>query len=143
MNMNKAFYLRKEDRDPQWRVVDAQGKVLGRLATEIADILRGKNQAHYTPHTDSGDYVVVINAQKILLTGNKWEDKEYARYTGWMGGYKVTTAQDLLKKNPALLIEHAVHGMLPKNKLNRAVLKKLKVYSGTEHPHKAQVAAAK
>jgi large subunit ribosomal protein L13 len=139
MDMNKAFYLRKEDQNPQWRVVDAKGKVLGRLVTEIVEALRGKDQAYYTPHTDSGDYVVVINAEKIVLTGNKWEDKEYARYTGWMGGYKVTTAQDLLKKDPTLIITYAVKGMLPKNRLSRSILKKLKVYAGPQHPHAAQV----
>ncbi len=138
MSMNKAFFLRKEDRNPQWRVIDANGQVLGRLATQIADILRGKDKAHYTPHTDCGDYVVVINADKIELTGNKWEGKEYDRYTGYMGGYKTTTARELFKKDPTLLVEHAVKGMLPKNKLNAKVFSKLKVYVGAEHPHIAQ-----
>lgn len=141
MDMNKSFVLRKEDRNPSWHVLDAEGKVLGRLATEIANILRGKNKPQFTAHTDSGDYVVVINAEKIALTGNKWEGKEYARYTGWMGGYKVTTAKDLLQKHPTHLIELAVRGMLPKNKLNRQVIQKLKVYTGSEHPHKAQISA--
>ena len=109
--MNKAFFLRKEDRAPRWLIVDAEGKILGRLATQIADVLRGKDKAHYTPHTDGGDYVVVINAEKIVLTGNKLENKEYARYTGWMGGYKTTTAQQMLVKHPTRLVELAVKGM--------------------------------
>ena len=139
MDMNRSFVLKKEERAPKWIVVDAQGQVLGRLATRIADVLRGKDKAYYTPHTDSGDYVVVINAEKIVLTGNKWEGKEYASYSGWMGGLRVTTAQEMLKKHPTSIIQHAVKGMLPKNKLNRDILKKLKVYTGSEHPHKAQV----
>ncbi len=137
-DMNKTFFLRKEDRAPQWWILDAQDLVLGRIATHIADILRGKNKPEYTPHTDTGDYVVVINAEKIKLTGNKLEDKEYDRYSGWMGGYKVTTAGEILKKHPERLIEYAVKGMLPKNKLSRQVIKKLKVYAGTDHPHVAQ-----
>jgi len=140
MDMNKTFFLRKEDRAPRWKVIDASGKVLGRMATEIADILRGKDKPHYTPHTDSGDYVVVINADKIRLTGDKWKGKQYDRYTGWMGGYKVLTAQELMQKHPTRLVEYAVQGMLPKNKLSRQVIKKLKVYVGEDHPHAAQVA---
>ena len=145
MSMNKAFFLRKEDRDPQWRLIDAQGKVLGRLATEIAEALRGKDKTHYTPHTDGGDYIVVINAEKITLTGNKLNGKKgkiYARYTGYIGGYKETTAQEMMEKNPERLIEKAVKGMLPDNRLSRQVIKKLKVYAGSEHPHKAQVSKA-
>ena len=138
MNMNKAFFLRKEDRTAKWIRVDAEGQVLGRLATQIADMLRGKNKAYYTPHTDSGDYVVVTNAEKIKLTGNKWATKEYVRYTGWIGGQKTQTAQELLKKHPEQLITLAVKGMLPKNKLSRQIIKKLKVYVGNDHPHIAQ-----
>ncbi len=141
MDMNRAFFLRKEDKKPQWKLIDAEGQILGRLATRIANMLRGKDKPWYTAHTDSGDYVVIINADKIVLTGNKWRDKEYTRYTGWMGGFKITTAQEMLKKHPTNLIEHAVKGMLPKNKLNRQILKKLKVYTGAEHPHKAQIAS--
>jgi len=141
MDMNRAFFLRKEDRQPKWRLIDAEGKVLGRLATEIADILRGKDKAGFTPHTDSGDYVVVINAEKIRLTGNKLKDKEYARYSGWMGGLKIATAGEILATHPTRIIEHAVKGMLPKNVLSRAILKKLKVYAGAEHPH-SQIATA-
>ena len=142
MSMNKHFVLKKEDRAPQWRVVDAEGKILGRLATHIATVLRGKDKPYYTPHTDCGDYVVVINAEKVALSGNKMEDKEYIRVSGWMGGKKVATAKELLAKHPTQLIEKAVRGMLPKNKLNKEIFKKLKVYVGPEHPHKAQVAKA-
>ncbi len=142
MSMNKHFVLKKEERRPQWRVVDAEGKILGRLATQIATWLRGKDKPYYTPHTDCGDYVVVINAEKVALSGNKMEDKEYIRVSGWMGGKKVATAKELLAKHPTQLIEKAVRGMLPKNKLNKEIFKKLKVYVGPEHPHKAQVAKA-
>ncbi|MGB8367269.1 MAG: 50S ribosomal protein L13 [Candidatus Babeliales bacterium] len=138
MNMNKAFYLRKEDRAPQWRLVDAEGKVLGRLATAIAEVLRGKDQPYYTAHTDCGDYIVVINADKIKLTGKKWRDKEYVRVSGWISGKKTTTARDLLAKHPTSLIELAVKRMLPKNKLNRQIINKLKIYAGKDHPHQAQ-----
>ena len=141
MSMNRAFYLRKEDRQPKWILVDAQDKVLGRLATQIADILRGKDRPEYTPHADAGDYVVVINAEKVKLTGNKKEQKKYVRYSGWIGGQKETSAEHMLVKHPTFIIEHAVKGMLPKNKLARQQIKKLKVYAGTEHPHKAQLAA--
>ncbi|MBM18156.1 MAG: 50S ribosomal protein L13 [Epsilonproteobacteria bacterium] len=139
--MNRAFFLRKEDTNAQWRVIDAKGKVLGRLATEIADVLRGKDQAVFTPHTDSGDYVVVINASEIKLTGNKWEDKEYITVSGYIGGKKVKSAREVYDRNPARLIEYAVKRMLPKNRLSRSIFKKLKVYAGAQHPHKAQVAA--
>ncbi len=138
MDMNKAFFLKKEEQQPQWWLIDAEGQVLGRLATRIADVLRGRHKAAYTPHSDAGDYIVVINAEKIVLTGNKLEDKIYDRYTGWMGGYKVTTAKEMLQKFPERIIEHAVKGMLPKNKLSDQMIKKLKVYAGTNHPHAAQ-----
>lgn len=141
MDMNKAFVLKKEDRNPRWIVVDAKGQVLGRLATKIADMLRGKDKPFYTPHTDSGDYVIVINAKEVVLTGNKWETKIYDHYTGWMGGYKVTTAGQLMKKHPTEIIELAVKRMLPKNKLNSDIFGKLRVYPGAEHPHHGQVAA--
>jgi large subunit ribosomal protein L13 len=137
--MNSAFYARPEDnKQPRWRVIDAKGKVLGRMATEIADILRGKNKPYFTPHADAGDYVVVINASKVVLTGNKMEDKEYAHYTGWIGGQKVTSAKELLAKHPDRVITLAVKGMLPKNILSRYLLRKLRVYPGSEHPHLAQ-----
>jgi len=138
MDMNKTFYLKKEDKAPKWRLVNAEGKILGRLATSIADALRGKDKPYYTPHTDCGDYIVVINADKIKLTGNKWKDKEYVRVSGWIGGKKVTAARDMLAKHPTYPVEHAVKCMLPKNKLNRQIFKKLKVYAGSTHPHKAQ-----
>lgn len=139
MDMNKAFFLRKEDREPKWHLIDAEGKVLGRLATEIADLLRGKNKPTYTPQTASGDYVVVINAEKVKLTGNKLEDKIYIRYSGYMGGKKEFTAKQILEKHPTRLIEHAVVGMLPKNKLNNIIKKYLRLYVGKEHPHEAKL----
>ncbi|MEX0940006.1 MAG: 50S ribosomal protein L13 [Candidatus Babeliales bacterium] len=139
MDFNKAFFLKKEEHKPRWVVKNAQGRVLGRLATEIADQLRGKDKPIYTPHSDAGDYVVVINAKDIVLTGNKWEDKIYDRYTGWVGGYKTITAEELMKKHPTRIIELAVKRMLPKNKLGRAMFKKLRIYAGAEHPHRAQI----
>jgi len=139
MDMNKSFVLRQEDRAPKWRVIDASEKVLGRLSTEIADILRGKDKPEYTPHSDAGDYVIVINCEKIKLTGNKWEGKIYAWFSGWRGGLKNISAQDLFKKDPTALIVHSVKGMLPNNKMNDKVIKKLKVYVGSEHPHQAQI----
>lgn len=140
MDMNKAFFLRTEDQKPHWRLIDAEGQVVGRLATRIADALRGKDRAQFTPHSDAGDYVVVINAEKIVFKGNKMADKVYERYTGYIGNKKFLTAQQLLEKQPELIIELAVKGMLPKNKLSRQLLRKLRVYAGTEHPHKAQIA---
>lgn len=138
MNMNKTFYPCDEtNAKPCWRLIDAEGKVLGRLATEIAFALRGKDKAHFTPHADMGDYIVVINADKIVMTGDKWEQKQYARYTGWMGGLRQTTAENMPIER---LFERAVWGMLPKNKLSRQHLRKLKVYAGAEHPHAAQIA---
>jgi large subunit ribosomal protein L13 len=139
MNMNRAYVARPQEEKWRWHVIDAEGEILGRLATRIANILRGKHRPHYTAHTDCGDYVVVINAERIALTGKKLTDKEYARYSGWIGGLKVRTAKEILEKRPQQIIEIAVRGMLPKNKLNRSVIKKLKVYAGSEHPHKAQV----
>lgn len=139
MDMNKSFVLKKEARSPRWHVLDASDMVLGRLSTKIADILRGKDRATYTAHTDSGDYVVVINCEKIKLTGNKWEDKMYPSFSGYRGGLKETSARDMFKKDPTLLIMKSVKGMLPKNKLNREILKKLKVYQGSQHPHTAQL----
>jgi large subunit ribosomal protein L13 len=143
MDFNKTFFLKNEEKAPAWHLIDAQGQVLGRLATEITDILRGKNVPTFTPQTDSGDYVVVINAEKIKLTADKMDTKIYATYSGWIGGLKELTAREVMKKNPAHLIEHAVKGMLPKNKLSRQVIKKLKVYAGSEHPHTAQFTVAK
>lgn len=145
MSMNKAFFLKKEDRTPQWRLIDAEGKVLGRLATEIAEALRGKDKPEYTPHTDGGDYVVVINAEKVALTGRKLDGKKgkiYARYTGYIGGYKETSAQEMLERHPEKIIQKAVEGMLPDNRLSRQIIKKLKVYAGAEHPHASHISKA-
>jgi len=138
MNMNRAFLLRKEDVDPQWLLIDATDLVLGRLSTKIANLLRGKEKAYYTPHTDCGDYVVVLNAEKVLLSGDKMESKEYPRYTGYKGGLRITTIKQQMEKDPTKVIEEAVRRMLPKNKLADKMLAKLKVYAGTEYPHVAQ-----
>ena len=121
-----------------WYVVDADGKVLGRMATEIARRLRGKHKAEYTPHTDVGDYIIVINAAKVRVTGNKQQDKMYYHHTGYIGNLKATTFAKLQQKHPERIIEKAVKGMLPKNPLGRAMFRKLKVYSGPEHNHQAQ-----
>lgn len=143
MDMNRTFFLKKEDRKPHWIELDAEGKILGRLATQIADILRGKHIPSYTPHTDAGDYVIVLNAEKIVLSGNKMDTKLYDSYTGWIGSYRTETAREKMAKNPAEVIELAVQRMLPKSKMGRAMIKKLKVYAGNEHPHKAQIATEK
>lgn len=139
MDMNKAFFLKKADHKPRWRHIDAEGKVLGRLATQIADALRGKDKATFTPQTDGGDYIVVTNVEKAVLTGNKWEDKTYVSHSGWMGGKKEISAKDLAAKHPTILLEKAVERMLPKNRIARSMMKKLKVYAGSEHPHSAQI----
>jgi large subunit ribosomal protein L13 len=135
----KTTFARQETlTERKWWVVDADGKVLGRLATELADVLRGKNKAIFTPHVDTGDFVVVINAEKVKLTGKKLTEKMYYRHSGYLGGLKSLSAGELLRKKPEALIHHAVKGMLPKNRLGRSMIKKLKVYAGTEHPHEAQ-----
>lgn len=121
-----------------WYVVDAEDQVLGRLACRIADVLRGKNKPQYTPHVDVGDFVIVTNADKIKLTGNKLDQKFYHRYSGYSSGMKSVPAREVLAKNPEEVIRHAVKGMLPKNRLNRRILTKLKIYAGPEHPHSAQ-----
>lgn len=133
---------KKSENQQNWWVVDADGQVLGRLATTIAARLRGKHNPAFTPHIDTGDAVVVINAEKIVLTGNKLQKKMYYRHSGYIGGLKEITAEKLLEKRPEDLIRHAVKGMLPKNKLGRQLFKKLKVYSGKTHPHAAQQAEA-
>lgn len=122
----------------KWYLVDAQNKTLGKLAVDIANILRGKNKPDFTPHMDNGGYVVVINAEKIKLSGKKLDDKKYYRHSGYMGGLKETTARELLEKKPTDLILNAVKGMLPKNKLRAVFLKKLRIFSGEEHTHTAQ-----
>jgi len=141
IDMNKAFFLRKEDRAPQWHVLDAQGQTLGRLATQIATLLRGRHKATYTAHTDSGDYVVVLNADKFVVTGNKMLGKEYVSYSGWRNGKKVTNLKNKLQAHPTDIIRLAVKGMLPRTSLGRQVFTKLKVYTGDTHPHAAQIAA--
>lgn len=139
MDMNKTYFPHGATQKPTWRVIDANGKVLGRLATEVATALRGKDKATFTPHSDaSSDYVVVINAEKIVFTGNKLEDKEYVWYTGWIGGQKKLTAEEMMAKDPARVIELAVKGMLSKTKLSRSLITRLRVYTGAEHPHAAQ-----
>ena len=122
----------------KWWVVDLSEQPVGRAATQIASVLRGKHKATYTPHVDDGDFVVAINAEKIKFTGKKWDDKTYYRHTGYVGGLKETTASEMLERNPTAIIEKAVKGMLPRGPLGRAQLKKLKVYVGAEHPHGAQ-----
>ncbi|MDT8317205.1 MAG: 50S ribosomal protein L13 [bacterium] len=134
----KTYIPKSEEIERNWRLVDADGKVLGRIATEIADILRGKNKPVFTPHLDTGDFVVVVNAEKIKLTGNKMADKVYYHHTGFPGGIKGITAEKLLEKEPVKLVSEAVKGMLPKNKLRKQFMGKLKVYSGSKHPHEAQ-----
>ncbi len=121
-----------------WYVVDATGKTLGRLSTEIANRLRGKHKPEFTPHVDAGDYIIVVNAEKIIVTGNKTTDKIYHRHSGYPGGIKSITFDKLIEKAPERVLEKAVKGMMPKNKLSRAMLSKLKVYAGNNHPHSAQ-----
>ena len=122
----------------EWHVVDATNQTLGRMSSRIASVLRGKNKAYYTPHFDCGDYVIVINSNKVVLTGNKLEDKDYQHVTGYPGGQKHESAKNLIARRPNAVIERAVKGMLPKNRLGRAMYKKLFVYAGSEHPHGAQ-----
>ena len=138
----KTYVPRREDVPRAWRVVDANGLTLGRLATAVASRLRGKHRALYTPYLDTGDFVVVVNADKIVLTGRKWTDKIYRRHSQYPGGLTEITARDLLKKHPERLIEHAVHGMLPRGPLGRRMGRKLKVYAGPNHPHAPQKPAA-
>ncbi len=134
----KTQSLRKEDVQRDWYIVDAEGKTVGRLCTTIATMLRGKHKPNYTPHVDGGDYIIVINAEKVQFSGDKWKSKEYLRYSGYPGGLKRRTANEMLEKKPEAILEKAVRGMLPKTRLGRAVFKKLYVYTGSEHPHTAQ-----
>ena len=134
----KTISANKATVNKQWVLVDADGQTLGRLASKVAKLLRGKYKPEYTPHVDCGDNVIVVNAEKINLTGNKWEDKTYLRHTGYPGGQRTGGVKDLLAKHPERIIEKAVKGMLPKTKLGAAVLRNLKVYVGTEHKHEAQ-----
>jgi large subunit ribosomal protein L13 len=134
----KTYQAKKEEMEHQWYLVDAEGKVLGRLATELAKILRGKNKPIYTPHVDTGDFVIVVNAGKVALTGKKMKDKIYYHHTGHPGGIREMSAEKLLAKKPTEMIRIAVKGMLPKSSLGRQMLQKLKIYAGPKHPHEAQ-----
>jgi large subunit ribosomal protein L13 len=132
LSVNKAAV------NKEWVIIDADGAILGRLASVVASMLRGKHKTNFTPHVDCGDNVVVINAEKVSLSGTKWSDKEYVRHTGYPGGQRFTSAEEMLKKNPIRLVEHAVRGMLPKNRLGRAIYRNMHVYAGPSHPHEAQ-----
>lgn len=134
----KTYMAKVDEIERTWKIVDASGKILGRLATEIAFLLRGKDKPTFTNHTDTGNFVVVINAEKIEMTGNKWKDKKYYRHSGWFGGLTELTAEQMREKHPDRIIREAVKGMLPKNKLSRHLINKLKVYAGPTHPHEAQ-----
>jgi large subunit ribosomal protein L13 len=134
----KTYTVRKGDIKREWYVVDAQGKTLGRLASEITRILRGKHKPIYAPHLDCGDYVIVVNAEKVRVTGKKLDQKFYYRHSGYPGGLKSINLRDQLQRHPTRVLEAAVRGMLPKNRLGRAMIKKLKVYAGGSHPHQAQ-----
>ncbi|MFW5972046.1 MAG: 50S ribosomal protein L13 [Bacillota bacterium] len=133
-----TYMAKPNEIERQWYVVDATNKTLGRLSTKIAEILRGKHKPTYTPHLDTGDFVIVINAEKIQLTGKKWDQKKHYRHSGYPGGIKEITYKKLVERKPELIIEKAVRGMIPHNKLGRQVITKLKVYAGPEHPHQAQ-----
>ena len=139
----KTYSTKAKDIQRQWHVVDASGKTLGKVSTQIATLLMGKHKPLYSRHLDTGDYVIVLNADKIKVTGKKLEDKNYYRYTGYPSGLRTETLREVLAKHPTRVIEHAVKGMLPHNALGRAMFKKLKVYDGDSHPHQAQVAATK
>jgi len=134
----KTVSANKATVDKEWVIIDAEGAVLGRLATKIASMLRGKHKPSFTPHVDCGDNVIVINAEKVVLTGDKWSGKQYVRHTGYPGGQRFTSAADMLRKNPISLVEEAVRGMLPKNRLGRALFRNMHVYAGAVHPHEAQ-----
>lgn len=134
----KTYSAKADDIDRKWYLIDAEGKILGRLATQIAKILRGKNKPTYTPSMDLGDYVVVVNAEKIKVTGNKLKGKIYRYHTFYPGGLKSVSLEALLKRKPELVVKKAIQGMIPHNKLGRAMIKKLKIYKGSEHPHQAQ-----
>jgi large subunit ribosomal protein L13 len=137
-NAQKTYNAKVGEIEQKWYVIDATDRVLGRLCTEISHLLRGKFKPTYTPNTDTGDFVVVINAEKIQMTGSKWTDKRYYRHSEWFGGLKSMSAEQMRDHKPEFIIEDAVKGMLPKNKLARHIITKLKVYAGPEHPHSAQ-----
>lgn len=134
----KSFVAKPQEVERKWYVVDAEGKTLGRLSSQVASILRGKNKPTYTPHVDTGDYVIIINAEKVEVTGKKMDQKMYRHHTGYVGNLKEMTYKQMLQKKPERIIELAVKGMLPKNSLGRKMFTKLKVYSGAEHNHEAQ-----
>jgi large subunit ribosomal protein L13 len=134
----KTYQASAQDRERDWYVVDANGKTLGRLATQIADVLRGKRKPTYTPHVDVGDFVIVVNAEKVAVTGNKREQKRYWRHSGYPGGIRSRTLGEMLERRPEEVLRRAVKGMLPRNRLARRQITKLKVYAGPEHPHAAQ-----
>ena len=134
----KTYYAKPNEVEREWLLIDAEDQVLGRLAAQVARILKGKHKPQYTPHVDTGDFVVIINADKIRVTGVKATDKIYYHHSGYVGGLKSETFEEAMKKHPERVIEHAVKGMLPKNNLGRAMGKKMKVYAGPEHPHAAQ-----
>lgn len=136
--MEKTYVTKREDVDREWYLVDASGQTLGRLASRVARILRGKHKPVYSPSVDTGDYVIVVNAERIHVTGRKLDQKIYYRHSGYPGGLREITLRNLLQKHPTRVIEHAVRGMLPKNRLGRRMFKKLKVYAGPDHPHAAQ-----
>ncbi len=134
----KTVSVNKENANKKWYVIDAEGQILGRLATEVAMILRGKKKACFTPHSDCGDNVIIINAEKVVLTGTKMDDKYYVRYTGYPGGQRIRSVREQLQRKPIAVVEHAVRGMLPKTKLGDAIFKNLYVYEGPEHKQQAQ-----
>jgi large subunit ribosomal protein L13 len=139
----KTYSVKESEIERQWHVIDATDKVLGRLATEVARLLMGKDKPMFSRHLDTGDYVVVVNAEKIRVSGNKPEQKLYHRHSGYPGGFKSTPLEEMLRTNPAWVIEHAVKGMLPRNRLGNSMMKKLKVYAGDSHPHLAQTGTGK
>ncbi|XEC94592.1 50S ribosomal protein L13 [Paenibacillus tarimensis] len=136
--MRTTYMAKPNEVERKWYIIDAEGKTLGRLASEAATLIRGKHKPQFTPHVDTGDFVVIINAEKIVLTGKKLQNKMYYRHSLYPGGLKVTSAQDMLNKKPERVLEQAVYGMLPKNRLGEKMKLKLKVYAGSEHPHQAQ-----
>ena len=133
-----TFFAKKEEQKPRWFMIDADGKVLGKVAVKVANILRGKEKAAFTPHVDTGDFVVVVNAEKVVLTGKKEEQKQYMSHSQYPGNEKIVLAKNLRVRHPEKLIEHAVKGMIPHNRLGRQIITKLKVYKGPSHPHAAQ-----
>ena len=143
MKRMKTYSLKGAEIEKRWQVVDAEGQTLGRLATQVAGLLMGKHKPTYSPHLDMGDFVIIVNAKKVRVTGNKMEDKKYYRHTGYMGGLKTTSLGTMMERHPDRVLRLAVRGMLPRNRLARHVLRHLKVYAGPDHPHQAQVNASR